>query len=136
MNQQPEFDVLLECLLKISTHFGQTINSEAILANLPVPDQGLTPKLLLSAASRAGFVAEFKKQDIDSLKGSQQASVVLLKNNRAAIYIPQTSGNEACFLIADQQGNFSKTNPVSIKNLTIGFHILLKPLADLSLIHI
>ncbi len=127
MNQQAKSDVLLECLGVICAHFGQSFNREAILANLPLTTRGLTPELLLKAAKRAGFEPEFEKQKIESVKQCQHASIVLLKNNNAAIYIPQTSSNDAHFLLADQHGNFSNTSTNHLLNEEIGFCINLRP---------
>ena len=132
MNQQVKHDVLLECLSEISAHFGQPFNREAILANLPLTHQGLTPELLLKAARRAGFEAEFEKQHFDSIERYQQVVIVLLKNNDAAIYIPAVNSSEAHFLVADQHGNFNKTTLQKLQKQMIGFQILLRPETSVS----
>ena len=107
-----------------------TINEEAILANLPLPDQGLTPELLLKAATRAGFNPAFEKHDSDLPGKGQQGCIILLKENNAAIFIPQTAGNDPSYLIADQHGNFKETTAAALAPKTIGFHISLQPVAD------
>ncbi len=60
-------DVLLECLLFMSQHYGMANTREALVAGLPLVNGMLTPDLFPRAAHRAGFVVDYYSSPIEAI---------------------------------------------------------------------
>lgn len=126
MSQQSTFDVLLACLREIAAEYGLTVCDEAVLARLPLVEHKLTPELYLQAADRAGFDAEFTKQSVAKLELSDAPVVVLLKENRAAVYLPATADCGARYLMPEPDGSVTEAVVSDIKSLAIGYQIVMR----------
>lgn len=76
-------DPLLESLVHITRLFGKPRSADALVASLPIPQDGLTPELFQRAAARAGLEVRIVRRSLDAL-GTDAPPAVLLLNDRQA----------------------------------------------------
>lgn len=80
-------DSLLACLVIVSELHGQPASPEALLAGLPLPEDGrLTPALAERAAARAGLIVRFVKRRLDALDPLALPAILLLDGGRACVF--------------------------------------------------
>jgi ATP-binding cassette subfamily C protein LapB len=127
MNQQCAYDVLLACLRVAAEQFGLPFSEDRLLARLPLDGQALNPELLLQAADRVGFDVEFTKRNANNLERQDCASIVLLKNNKAAVYLPGASEGCARYMVPDSADTFREITLEELKEEFIGYQVLLRP---------
>lgn len=121
-------DPLLGCLYELTRILGRPMSREGLVAGLPLAENRMTPKLLVRAANRAGFVARVSRHPIDRRMAplcpviallSDERAVVITEINRetstAKVVYPQAPGEFVDFTLADLQAQ-SVGYVISIKS--------------------
>ncbi|MCP5265071.1 MAG: type I secretion system permease/ATPase [Burkholderiaceae bacterium] len=121
-------DPLLSCLYELTRILGRPTSREGLVAGLPLENDRLTPKLLLRAANRAGFVAKISRHPIDRRMAPLCPAIALLSDERAVVITeidrdrriarvvyPQAPGEQVEFELADLEAQ-STGFVISIKN--------------------
>lgn len=121
-------DQLLSCLYELTRILGKPQSREGLIAGLPLAENRMTPKLLVRAANRAGFVAKVSRHAIDRRMAPLCPAVALLTDERAVVVTeidrekstakviyPQAPGEKVEFKLADLQAQ-SIGYIISVKN--------------------
>ena len=114
--RETQDDPLLTCLYELTRILGKPMSREGLVAGLPLDENRLTPKLLVRAANRAGFVARVSKHTIDRRMAPLCPVIALLSDERAVVITeidrstsiakviyPQAPGELVEFPLADLQ---------------------------------
>src|SRR6186997_2031422 len=80
-------DPLLSCLVHITALLGKPLSAEALVAALPIPEQGLTPQLLQRAAVRAGLSVRIARCSLDAIPKEAVPAVILLNDRQACVLL-------------------------------------------------
>ncbi len=109
-------DPLLTCLYELTRILGKPMSREGLIAGLPLDENRLSPKLLVRAANRAGFIARVSKHTIDRRMAPLCPVIALLSDERAVVITeidrntsmakvmyPQAPGELVEFALADLQ---------------------------------
>jgi len=93
-----ETDPLLECLLALSSHHGQSTTKTVLLTGLPV-DKQLTPALFVRASERVGLVSKIINKPLDKLNPALLPAVLLLDNNEVCLLMGWGDGKQQAKVI-------------------------------------
>ena len=96
----PQQDSLLACLVLLSRYYQNPISSQALTARLAIDDK-LTTSAFAQAAERASLNTQLQEQSIGKIADSSLPVVLLLEND------------EACLLIQDEHGQRQFINPLA-----------------------
>jgi len=80
-------DPLLDCLVAITCMHGRAWTADALSAGLPLPENRLTPSLLVRAAERANFTARLLRRPLDDIPNSTLPAILLLNDQRACVLL-------------------------------------------------
>ena len=125
MNNQ--FDILLACLREAAEYSGIPFNQQAVLARLPLTEDGLSPELLLQTAERAGFNANLEKSQLNTVPHSDSTGIALLLNNQAVFCCPDTEKGTVRYLKPTPDGEVNEIPEVEVSRHYSGFRISLMP---------
>lgn len=78
---------LLECLLLAARAHGVAMTRDAVLAGLPVGDEGLTPALFGRAAKRAGLTSQIVRRPLEQLNDALLPTILLLDGEHACLLV-------------------------------------------------
>ena len=76
-------DPLLASLVELSAFLGYPHSRDALIAGLPLEEEGLTPALAVRSLERAGFVASLSRRKVDEIPTPTLPCVLLLDNKEA-----------------------------------------------------
>ncbi|MCM8565622.1 type I secretion system permease/ATPase [Thauera linaloolentis] len=76
---------MLDCLLLVARAHGRAMTRDAVLAGLPVGDEGLQPSLFERAARRAGFTSRIVRKPLDRLNDALLPTILLLHGDTACV---------------------------------------------------
>ena len=93
-----ETDLLLECLLSVCRHHGNSTTREALVAGLPFEGR-LTPSLFERAAKRANMVSKIIRKPLESLHNALLPAVLLLDDDQACLLMGWSADNELAKVI-------------------------------------
>ncbi len=111
-------DPLLECLVRLTAHFGHARSADGLRAGLAYDSSGMGPTLFCQAAERIGLRAQIvARPEIATLATATLPVVLLLKNNhacvlfslskdRATLFSPE-SGAERTVALADLKQDYT-----------------------------
>lgn len=85
-------DPLLMCLVEITRIHGTPHTAQALSSGLPLVNHRLTPSLLERAAARAQLTTSIVRRELAGVPAGLLPAIVLLKSNRAALLMQQTTG--------------------------------------------
>jgi ATP-binding cassette subfamily C protein LapB len=88
-------DTLLDCLLALGIHYGQTTTRDALTSGLPLENQKLTPSLFSRAAGRIGLTTKIHKKPLLSINDALLPAVLILNNNQACLLMELSSNTHA-----------------------------------------
>lgn len=121
-------DPLLIALQRVSAWHGISLNTADALSGLPLPNDRLTPALLLRAAERSGFRARLEKRSLRKISATILPAILILKENAAGVLEPDEDG-EARFYRTDDLDptNSYRLTAKSLKRHYSGYVVLLRP---------
>jgi ATP-binding cassette subfamily C protein LapB len=93
-----ETDLLLECLLSVCRHHGNSTTREALIAGLPFEGR-LTPSLFERAAKRANMVSKVIRKPLESLHNALLPAVLLMEDDQACLLMGWSPDNELAKVI-------------------------------------
>ncbi|ANQ83790.1 toxin secretion ABC transporter permease and ATP-binding protein [Azoarcus olearius] len=76
---------LVDCLLLVARAHGVAVTRDAVLAGLPVGDEGLPPSLFERAARRAGLSSRIVSLPLERLNDALAPTVLLLREDSACV---------------------------------------------------
>ena len=94
-------DSLLECLLALGSHYGQSTTRDALTSGLPLENQKLTPSLFSRAASRIGLTTKIHKKNLSDIYSSLLPAVLILNDEQACLLMELPSKTEARVMYPD-----------------------------------
>lgn len=80
-------DPLLMCLYEATRVLGRPMSREALVAGLPIDAQGMSPRMCVRAANRAGFVARVSRAVIDERLAPLCPVIALLADEQAVLVV-------------------------------------------------
>jgi ATP-binding cassette subfamily C protein LapB len=80
-------DPLLMCLYEATRVLGRPMSREALVAGLPIDTQGMSPRMCVRAANRAGFVARVSRAAIDARLVPLCPVIALLADEQAVLVV-------------------------------------------------
>jgi ATP-binding cassette subfamily C protein LapB len=98
----PRSDVLLDCLVFLTEHFGHARSAEAIRAGLPYDARGMGPALFCEAAERVGLKTRIVRRAPADIPVEVLPAVVILKDNGACVLLEKTAQTVTIFDPADR----------------------------------
>ncbi len=122
-------DPLLTCLEHVAKWHGMSVNSDDLLAGLPLYNDRLTPELLLRAAERAGFEVRVVKRAIRRLSVSTLPAILILQGGQAGVLEPDGERGASLFLPGENPSRHG-LSPKALKRLYTGYTFLLRPRQD------
>lgn len=91
-------DPLLECLVRLTAHFGHARSTESIRAGLAYDAEGMGPALFREAADRIGLKSGIvARPDFTTLPAAILPAVLILKNNLACVLFSCSNGKATIF---------------------------------------
>lgn len=125
-------DVLLDCLIYISSQHERIFSHKELTAGLPLKDNRLNPRIFPRAAERAGFDAQIKKLKISRINENRLPAILLLEDNSAILVLSRLTGDRYdCWMPGkpDNQNNPHRQVILNIQQLShrySGYLIVLK----------
>lgn len=121
-----KIDPLLECLVQLTRHYGQTRSASAIRADLPIGEGRMTPDLFCEAAENIGYSAKIVKRKIAKIPTEVLPAVLILKGGKACTILSFTDKNTARI----QMNGDAQIDDVPLKDLEAqyrGFALFFSP---------
>ncbi len=107
-------DVLLECLLFMSQHYGMANTREALVAGLPLANGMLTPDLFPRAAHRAGFVVDYYSSPIEAIPNLLLPCILLMNDGQAVVLLSVNKQTSQATLFYPIGSTGQQTVPLSV----------------------
>lgn len=107
-------DVLLECLLFMSQHYGMANTREALVAGLPLVNGMLTPDLFPRAAHRAGFVVDYYSSPIEAIPNLLLPCILLMNDGQAVVLLSVNKQTSQATLFYPIGSTGQQTVPLSV----------------------
>lgn len=124
-------DQLLSCLHELTRILGRPVSREGLVAGLPLENDRLTPRLLLRAANRAGFVAKVSKHAIDRRMAPLCPAIALLSDERAVLVTEIDREQSTARVVYPQApGEFVEYRLADLQAQSIGYVISVKTRYD------
>jgi ATP-binding cassette subfamily C protein LapB len=121
-------DTLTHCLLHIARHHGRPISREALLAGIPLANEGrLTPLLVPQAAERAGLNVRAVRQTLEHIKAEVLPAILLLKDESACVLVSRESDGKMAVVFPDVCDGVREYAPGDLQELYGGFVIYALP---------
>lgn len=121
-------DTLTHCLLHIARHHGRPISREALLAGIPLADEGrLTPLLVPQAAERAGLNVRAVRQTLEHIRSEVLPAILLLKDESACVLASRGSDGKMAVVFPDVCDGVREYEPGDLQELYGGFVIYALP---------
>lgn len=124
----PAPDTLAHCLLHIARHHGRPISKDAMLAGIPLADDGrLTPILVPQAAERAGLAVRAVRQHLEGIRAAALPAILLLKDESACILASRGRDGNMSVVYPDVCDGVREYKPEDMQELYGGFVIYALP---------
>jgi ATP-binding cassette, subfamily C, bacterial LapB len=122
----PDYDVLLRCLIAVTTWHDRPASEDELTAGLPLQDGGLTPDLTVRAANRAGYAAQILRKPLNRLNPLVFPAILLLENGDACVAFRKKGRRK--LEIFDPHTETMTTVPLAeLKQSYAGSAILIRP---------
>lgn len=115
-------DPLLGCLVQLTKHLERPRSAEALVAGLPLDDDGVTPDLAVRALERSGFVAGLAKRSLDDI-GAPLLPCILFLKGRDACLLLALDGDEAVIALPESEQGALRVDQAALKADHVG-HVL------------
>ena len=83
--ETPAYDVLLRCLIAITTWHDRPASEDELTSGLPLHNGNLTPDLTVRAANRGGYAAQIIRKPLNRLNPLVFPAILLLENGDACV---------------------------------------------------
>lgn len=119
-------DPLLDCLVQVTALLGKPWSAEALVAGLPLADDGMTPELFVRAAERAGMAARIVRRPLAEISPLVLPAVLLLGDRRACVLTGRdaTGGLE---ILLPESGGVRRASLAELEESYAGHAILVQP---------
>lgn len=107
-------DILLECLLFMSQHYGMANTREALVAGLPLANGILSPDLFPRAAQRAGFAVDYFSSPIAAIPTLLLPCILLMKDGQAVVLLSVNKQTSQAILTYPVGSSGQQTVPLSV----------------------
>jgi len=97
-------DSLLASLVQVIGLLGKPWSTEALVAGLPLPEDGLTPDLFVRGAARAGLSAQVVKRPLAEISSLVLPAVLLLKDRLACTLVASDDTGRMQILLPESGG--------------------------------
>jgi len=94
-------DPLLASLVELSAFLGYPHSRDALIAGLPLEEEGLSPALAVRSLERAGFVASLSRRRIDEIPTPTLPCVLLLDNKEACLLIERRASGKLVAMLPE-----------------------------------
>ena len=119
-------DPLLDCLALITRLLGKPWSPTALIAGLPVADDGLTPDLFVRAAERAGLSARVVQRPLAEISPLVLPAVLLLNDQQACVLTARDESG--CLeLLMPESGGVRATTLTDLESNYSGHVIFVQP---------
>lgn len=119
-------DQLLDCLILIGKLHDRQLSGDVLTAGLPLVDNRLTPRLFVRAANNANFSARIVKRSLPKIPELVFPSVILLKDNRAAV-LTGRDGDSYTVILPETGSGEVTLDKEKLQSDYIGICIFTKP---------
>ncbi len=109
------YSPLLDCLVMYTKLNRQPFSKEALIAGLPIENNGVSPEIFIRAAERANLIATFKERSLQNISNLVLPCILVLKNNQACIleHIDLNTGKARIILPDAKEGSIN----IELENL-------------------
>lgn len=121
-------DALLQCLVRLTSHYGRAQSASSLVAGLAYTDKGMSVDLFQQAAIGAKIRTKIKKQNIDFLKDEILPSILILNDNQAVVVFEIKAGKAKIFRASDNRNVWVKIE--TIAESYAGYTILTHPFVE------
>jgi len=120
------YDVLLRCLIAVTSHHDRAASEVELTAGLPLKNGLLTPDLAVRAAQRAGYAAKIIKKPLQRINPLVFPAILLLENGDACVVLRRL-GRRRVEIFDPHTETISKISYASLKQSYAGAAILIRP---------
>ena len=97
-------DPLLDCLVELTRIYARPSTRSALVAGLPIGQEGLTPSLFQRAASRAGLASKIVKIGIGEIQPHLLPVILILNDNHACVLSRVNTEEETAVALFPETG--------------------------------
>jgi ATP-binding cassette subfamily C protein LapB len=123
-------DPLLDCLVQLTAMHGRPSSADALVAGLPLANDGMTPAMFVRAARRVGFSARVVRRPLDEISPLVLPAVLLLMDRGACVLTARDEGRR-CRVLMPESGGEQSTTLDDVETRYAGIAILVQPLPKL-----
>jgi len=121
-------DALLQCLVRLTSHYGRSQSAGSLVADLPYTDKGMGVELFQQAAIKAQIRTKIDKRTLKSI-GEEILPCVLIQNDNQAVIIFELKGGKAkIFRAIDNRNVWVKLE--TLESDYAGYCILTHPFTE------
>jgi ATP-binding cassette subfamily C protein LapB len=121
-------DPLLACLVTLSELNGRPTSGQAMLAGLPLPEDGLlTPALAVRAASRAGLVARLLPGQLEAIDTLALPAILLLRGGNACILVGRDQDGSLQLLLPETGRGVNSAAVADLTSRYAGWALFARP---------
>ena len=121
-----EYDVLLRCVIAITSHHDRAASETELTAGLPLANGLLTPDLAVRAAERAGYAAKVINKSLQRINPLVFPAILLLENGDACVIFKRLRRRRV-EIFDPHTKTMSRVTLALLKKSYTGIAILIKP---------
>ena len=122
----PDYDVLLRCLIAVTTWHDRPASEDELTAGLPLHNGSLTPDLTMRAANRAGYAAQIVRKPLTRLNPLVFPAILLLENGDACVAF-RKKGRRKLEIFDPHTETMTTVTLAALKQSYAGQAILIRP---------
>ncbi len=123
---QPAYDVLLRCLIAVTTWHDRPASADELTSGLPLHNGNLTPDLTVRAANRAGYAAQIVRKPLARLNPLVFPAILVLNNGDACVALRQ-KGRRKLEVFDPHTETITTVTLAALKQSYAGSAILVRP---------
>jgi len=120
-------DPFLQCLVHITGMLGRPRSTDALVAGLPVPSEGLTPELFVRGAARADLSAKIVRRPLEQISSLTLPLVLLLKDRYACLLVAKNDESGLLQVMHPESGGVSDIPLAELRKRYAGHAIFIRP---------
>lgn len=125
---EPVNDPLVQCLILLSRHHGNSTTVEALVSGLPLDEGALTPRLFSRAAQRVGLTSNLVSKGPQSLAAGLLPAVILGSDSEACVLMGwNKDGSQARVIYPDLPETTVEVEAAALADFSNGMAIVCRP---------
>jgi len=121
-------DALLQCLVKLTSHYGRSQSASSLVADLPYTDKGMGVELFQQAAIKAQIRTKIDKRKIQSIDEEILPCILIQNDNQAVVVFELKGGKAKIFRASDNRNVWVKLE--TLEEDYAGYCILTHPFTE------